>query len=140
MIRSIKSFDLKGQTILMRLDLNVPLNDEKIEDNYRIRSCIPTINFCLEAGASIVIMSHLGRPEGQFNPNYSLMPVGENLAAMLEIPIKFSEDCISQDAIDTSLSLKPGEVHLLENLLFVILNLNLKVFCLTLCFPKYYKF
>jgi len=118
MIRSIKSFDLKGQTILMRLDLNVPLNNEKIEDDFRIRSCIPTINFCLEAGASIVIMTHLGRPEGQFNPNYSLMPVGENLAAMLETPIKFSEDCISQDAIDTSLSLKAGEIHLLENLRF----------------------
>ena len=63
-------------------------------------------------------MSHLGRPKGQYNLNYSLIPVGESLAAMLEIPIKFSEDCISQDAIDTSLSLKPGEIHLLENLRF----------------------
>tara|TARA_B100002051_G_scaffold172785_1_gene163435 strand:- start:947 stop:2134 length:1188 start_codon:yes stop_codon:yes gene_type:complete len=118
MIRSIKSFDLKGQTILMRLDLNVPINDNKIEDDFRIRSCLPTINYCLKEGASVVIMSHLGRPEGQCNSNYSLIPVGESLAAMLEIPIKFSEDCISQDAIDTSLSLKPGEVHLLENLRF----------------------
>ena len=118
MIRSIKSFDLKGQTILMRLDLNVPIHDEKIEDDFRIRSCLPTINFCLEAGSSIVIMSHLGRPKGQCNPNYSLMPIGETLASMLEIPIKFSEDCVSQDAIDTSLSLKAGEIHLLENLRF----------------------
>ena len=118
MIRSIKSFDLKGQTILMRLDLNVPMHDEKIEDDFRIRSCLPTINFCLEAGSSIVIMSHLGRPKGQCNPNYSLMPIGETLASMLEIPIKFSEDCVSQDAIDTSLSLKAGEIHLLENLRF----------------------
>ncbi len=118
MIRSIKSFDLRGQTILMRLDLNVPMHEQKIEDDFRIRSCLPTINFCLEAGASIVIMSHLGRPEGQFNPNYSLISVGEALAALLEIPIKFSEDCVSQDAIDTSLSLKAGEIHLLENLRF----------------------
>ena len=118
MLRSVKSFDLKGQTILMRLDLNVPINNGKIEDNFRLRSCLPTINYCLEQGASIVIMSHLGRPEGQCNLNYSLIPVGESLAAMLEIPIKFSEDCISQDAIDTSLSLKAGEVHLLENLRF----------------------
>ena len=118
MIRSLKSFDLKGQTILMRLDLNVPINDDKIEDDFRIRSCLPTINYCLESGASIVIMSHLGIPKGQYNLNYSLIPVGESLAAMLEIPIKFSEDCISQDAIDTSLSLKQGEVHLLENLRF----------------------
>ena len=118
MIRSLKSFDLKGQTILMRLDLNVPMNDDKIEDDFRIRSSLPTIKYCLEEGASIVIMSHLGRPEGEYIPNYSLIPVGESLAGMLEIPIKFSEDCISQDAIDTSLSLKPGEVHLLENLRF----------------------
>tara|TARA_Y100001970_G_scaffold122400_1_gene151711 strand:+ start:421 stop:1608 length:1188 start_codon:yes stop_codon:yes gene_type:complete len=118
MLRSIKSFDLKGQTILMRLDLNVPITDHKIEDDFRIRSCLPTIKYCLEEGASIVIMSHLGRPRGQFNSNYSLISVGESLAAMLEIPIKFSKDCISQDAIDTSISLKPGEVHLLENLRF----------------------
>ena len=118
MIRSLKSFDLKGQTILMRLDLNVPMNDDKIEDDFRIRSSLPTLKYCLEEGASIVIMSHLGRPEGECISNYSLIPVGEYLAGMLEIPIKFSEDCISQDAIDTSLSLKPGEVHLLENLRF----------------------
>ena len=118
MIRSLKSFDLKGQTILMRLDLNVPMNDDKIEDDFRIRSSLPTIKYCLEEGASIVIMSHLGRPEGECISNYSLITVGESLAGMLEIPIKFSEDCISQDAIDTSLSLKPGEVHLLENLRF----------------------
>ena len=118
MIRSIKSFDLRGQTILMRLDLNVPINDHKIEDDFRIRSCLPTINHCLEEGASIVIMSHLGRPGGQYNKNYSLVPVGESLASMLELPIKFSEDCVSQDAIDTSLSLKSGEIHLLENLRF----------------------
>ena len=118
MIRSIKSFDLRGQTILIRLDLNVPLQNEQIQDDFRIRSCIPTINYCLEEGASLVIMSHLGRPGGKYNENCSLIPIGESLAAMLEIPIKFSEDCISQDAIDTSLSLKAGEIHLLENLRF----------------------
>ena len=75
MIRSLKSFDLKGQTILMRLDLNVPMNDDKIEDDFRLRSCLPTINYCLEEGASIVIMSHLGRPEGNYNSKYSLIPV-----------------------------------------------------------------
>ena len=118
MLRSIKSFDIKGQTILMRLDLNVPLSGEKIKDDFRIKACLPTINYCLSEGASIVIMSHLGRPNGKYNKKYSLIPVGESIASMLEIPIKFSEDCISQDAIDTSLSLKQGEIHLLENLRF----------------------
>ena len=118
MIRSIKSFDIKGKTILMRLDLNVPIKGNKIEDDFRIRSSMPTIKYCMEEGASIVIMSHLGRPNGEYNEDYSLVSVGESIATTLEIPIKFSEDCISQDAIDTSLSLKPGEVHLLENLRF----------------------
>ena len=66
MLRSIKTFDLRGQTILMRLDLNVPISGENIEDDFRINSCLPTINYCLSEGASIVIMSHLGRPEGNF--------------------------------------------------------------------------
>ncbi len=118
MLRSIKSFDLKGQTILMRLDLNVPLTGEKIDDDFRIKASLPTIIYCLNEGASIVIMSHLGRPNGEYDKKYSLIPVGETLASLLEIPIKFSDDCISQDAIDTSLSLKSGEVHLLENLRF----------------------
>ena len=118
MLRTLKSFDIKGQTILIRLDLNVPIHNEVIQDDFRIRSCLPTINYCLEEGAAVVLISHLGRPNGKFNKDLSLMPVGEHLASLLEIPIKFSSDCISQDAIDTSLSLKPGEVHLLENLRF----------------------
>ena len=118
MLRTLKSFDIKGQTILIRLDLNVPIHDEVIQDDFRIKSCLPTINYCLEEGAAVVLMSHLGRPKGEYSKDFSLMPVGEHLASLLEIPIKFSSDCISQDAIDTSLSLKPGEVHLLENLRF----------------------
>ena len=118
MLRTLKSFDIKGQTILIRLDLNVPIRDEVIQDDFRIRSCLPSINYCLKEGAAVVLMSHLGRPKGKYNEGFSLMPVGEHLASLLEIPIKFSSNCISQDAIDTSLSLKAGEVHLLENLRF----------------------
>ena len=99
MLRSIKSFDIKGQTVLMRLDLNVPLSGERIDDDFRIKACLPTINYCLNEGASIVIMSHLGRPDGKYDNKYSLIPVGESLASMLEIPIKFSEDCINQNPI-----------------------------------------
>ena len=118
MLRPLKSFDIKGQTILVRLDLNVPIINGIIQDDFRIKACLPTINHCLKEGSSVVIMSHLGRPEGTYSDDLSLIPVGEHLASLLELPIKFSEDCISQDAIDTSLSLKPGEVHLLENLRF----------------------
>ena len=117
MIRSIKSFDIKDKNILIRVDFNVPLNDQgQVEDNFRIMSAIPTIKYCIEAGASVILMSHLGRPGGEIDPKYSLIPIGEELAGILEMPIKFSHNPISEDAHDTSLGLKPGEVHLLENL------------------------
>ena len=118
MIRTLKSFDIRGKNILLRVDFNVPMQEDKITNTFRIKAALPTINNCLEGGASITIMSHLGRPNGSPSKKLSLMPVGEELAKLLEIPIKFSEDCISSDAIDTSLGLKPGEVHLLENLRF----------------------
>ena len=118
MIRSLKAFDLKGKHVLVRVDFNVPLKDEQVVDNFRIQAALPTINYALEEGAALVLMSHLGRPNGLSQPVFSLMPAGEELAGLLEMPIKFSHDCISSDALDTSLGLKPGEIHLLENLRF----------------------
>lgn len=119
MIRSLKSFDIKEKNVLIRVDFNVPLKDNGlVADNFRITSALPTIKHCLESGASVVLMSHMGRPKGNIDPELSLMPVGEELASLLEMPIKFSNDPISEDSHDTSLGLKPGEVHLLENLRF----------------------
>ena len=118
MIRSLKAFNLKGKHVLVRVDFNVPLKDEQVVDNFRIKAALPTINHVLEEGAALVLMSHLGRPNGLSQPVFSLMPAGEELAGLLEMPIKFSHDCISNDALDTSLGLKPGEIHLLENLRF----------------------
>ena len=71
MLRSIKSFDIKGQTILLRLDLNVPITGEKIDDDFRIKASLPTITYCLNEGASVVIMSHLGRPNGEYDKKYN---------------------------------------------------------------------
>tara|TARA_Y100000590_G_scaffold462870_1_gene628116 strand:+ start:4862 stop:6049 length:1188 start_codon:yes stop_codon:yes gene_type:complete len=118
MVRSLKAFDLKGKHVLVRVDFNVPLKDEQVVDNFRIQAALPTINYALDEGAALVLMSHLGRPNGLSQPVFSLMPAGEELAGLLEMPIKFSHDCISSDALDTSLGLKPGEIHLLENLRF----------------------
>ncbi|HIN03164.1 MAG TPA: phosphoglycerate kinase [Candidatus Marinimicrobia bacterium] len=118
MIRTLKAFDLKGKNILMRVDFNVPLDGERVTNNFRIKAVLPTINTCLDAGAAVVLMSHLGRPGGEVDPSLSLIPVGEELAGLMEMPIKFSEDCVSNDAIDTSISLKTREIHLLENLRF----------------------
>jgi 3-phosphoglycerate kinase len=118
MIRSLNSFDLKDKRILIRVDYNVPIEDGVVKDAYRIQCSIPTIKECLESGASVVLMSHLGRPKGETNEDYSLISVGEVLSDFLEIPIKFSNDCISEDSINVTIGLHPGEVHLLENLRF----------------------
>jgi len=118
MIRSLNSFDLKDKRILIRVDYNVPIEDGVVKDAYRIQCSIPTIKECLESGASVVLMSHLGRPKGKINEDYSLISVGEVLSDFLEIPIKFSNDCISEDSMNVTIGLHSGEVHLLENLRF----------------------
>ena len=118
MLKTINNFDLKNKRVLIRVDFNVPLDNGVVTDDFRIRMALPTINQCLDSGASVVLMSHLGRPNGQVVPELSLIPVGEKLAELIELPIKFSDDCISEDARDVSLGLMPGEIHLLENLRF----------------------
>jgi phosphoglycerate kinase len=118
MLRTLKAFDLKGKKILIRVDFNTPLSNLKVSDNFRIRSTLPTIKTCIDGGAALTLMSHAGRPNGKHDKKLSLMPMGEELASLLQMPIKFSNDCVSQDALDTSLGLKPGEIHLLENLRF----------------------
>ena len=118
MIKTLKSFNLRGKNVLIRVDFNVPLDNYRVSNNFRIKAVVPTILTCIEAGAAVVLMSHLGRPKGIIKKELSLIPIGEELAGLLERPIKFSDDCVSMDAIDTSISLKPGEIHLLENLRF----------------------
>ncbi len=118
MIRSLNSFDLKDKRVLIRVDYNVPIENGVVKDAYRIQCSIPTIKECLESGSSVVLMSHLGRPNGKINEEFSLISVGEVLSDFLEIPIKFSHDCINEDSINVTIGLHPGEVHLLENLRF----------------------
>ena len=118
MLRKLKSFDLHSKRILIRVDFNVPILDDVVVDDYRIRKTIPTIKHCIDQGAKVILMSHLGRPKGKIKPEFSLMPAGEKLAELLEMPVKFSHDCVSDDAINVSQNLQPGEVHLLENLRF----------------------
>lgn len=118
MIRTLKAFDLESKNVLIRVDFNTPMDGEVVLNNFRIKAAISTIETCIEAGASVILMSHLGRPNGKHNSELSLMPVGEELAGLMEMPIKFSENATSTDAIDTSLSLRSGEIHLLENLRF----------------------
>jgi len=123
MLRKITSIDFQSNNntsncVLIRVDFNVPVENDLVVDDYRILKSLPTIKYCLDQGAKIVLMSHRGRPQGKIDSNLSLMPAGEKLAQLLEMPIKFSHDCISDDAIEVSRNLKSGEIHLLENLRF----------------------
>ena len=118
MIKSPKLLNLNSKKVLIRVDFNVPLNNGQVQDQHRIKSSLPTIKYCLKRGASIILCSHLGRPNGKKVEKMSLLPVGETLADLLEMPIKFSMDCVSEDSHDVTLGLKPGEIHLLENLRF----------------------
>ena len=109
--------NLQDKKVLLRTDYNVPIHDSVVMDDYRIRKTLPTINYCLEQGASLIIMSHLGRPN-KFDKNFSLYPVAEKLEEIIGKEIIFSEDCISNESFMNSSKLRKGEIHLLENLRF----------------------
>ncbi len=116
----IEDLQLSGKRVLMRVDFNVPLKDGVVEDDKRIRAAVPSIKYALDKGASVVLMSHLGRPDGQKIAKYSLKPVAVALEKILGRPIKFLDDCVGPAVEATCASLKAGEVVLLENLRFHI--------------------
>ena len=117
-MKNITDLELKGKRVLIRVDFNVPLNEGIVADDFRVRASLPTIKHCLNEGASVVLMSHLGRPDGQIVPELSLDPVAFCLEDLLGREVMFSDDCISEDAIGLSQQMLPREVHLLENLRF----------------------
>ncbi|MBA2479569.1 MAG: phosphoglycerate kinase [Planctomycetes bacterium] len=119
---SIDQLDLKGKRVLMRVDFNVP-QDKKtgaITNTQRIDAALPTIRAALERGASIVLMSHLGRPDGKRVDKYSLKPIAVEAQKLLGRPIRFLDDCVGPAVEQACAALKPGEVVLLENLRFHI--------------------
>lgn len=119
MKRSLKDLPLNGKKVLLRVDFNVPLNERgEITDDTRIRSTLPTITYLLSHKASVIIMSHLGRPKGKKDPKLSLRPCGTRLSKLLEKPVKIAPDCIGEKVEKMAQDLKPGEILLLENLRF----------------------
>lgn len=117
-IRSIEEVDVAGKLVLVRADLNVPLNGTTVTDTTRIDRFVPTAKGLLDRGARVVIMSHLGRPGGEVNPDFSIAPIAGVLAAKLGCDVKFTKDCVGAKAESTVHGLKKGEVALLENLRF----------------------
>ena len=117
-MKKIKDLQLKGERVLIRVDYNVPVENGLVVDDFRIRASIPTINHCLNSGAAVVLMSHMGRPNGKFIPEMSLDPVSFALEEILGKEVMFSNDCISDGSVKLSQQMHPGEIHLLENLRF----------------------
>jgi phosphoglycerate kinase len=118
-LRSLRELPIASARVLVRLDLNVPLRDGAVADDSRIRAALPTLEALLNAGALPIVLSHLGRPKGQVRPEYSLAPVAQRLAVLLDRPVLFVPDCIGE-AVSTALQrARPGrEVVVLENVRF----------------------
>jgi len=116
--KTVRDVDVTDKKVLVRVDFNVPLKDGKVADDTRIVASIPTIEYLLQEGAAVVLMSHLGRPNGKFVPELSLKPVAERLSALLNLPVAFAEDCVGEPAERAKAALSPGEVLLLENTRF----------------------
>src|ERR1700680_3240358 len=117
---SIKDLDIKGKRVFTRVDFNVPLKDGRIGDDTRLRGSLPTVQYALDAGATAVLASHLGRPKGKNDPQFSLRPVADAFGTLLGRPVTFVDDCVGDDvkrAVDR-VHASGGGVLLLENLRF----------------------
>ena len=118
-MQSIDTYDFAGKKAIIRVDFNVPLNDQfEVTDDTRIRAAVPTIKKVLDGGGAVILMSHLGRPKKNPDPKYSLKHILPTVEKNLGIKIQFADDCMGADAAAKAAALKPGEVLLLENLRF----------------------
>jgi phosphoglycerate kinase len=117
--KTIDKADIKGKRVFIRADFNVPFDENgNITNDGRIRSTLPTINFALDAGAKVILASHLGRPKSKPDPKFSLAPVAKRLNRLLNKEVKFVNDCIGPDVQHVVARMRPGDVVLLENLRF----------------------
>jgi len=116
--KTVRDIDVKGKRVLVRVDFNVPLKGDKVTDDTRIRAALPTIQYLLEKGSAVILMSHLGRPKEGPDPKYSMKPTAIRLAELLGKPVAFSDDCVGPKAEAAASALKPGDVLVLENTRF----------------------
>ncbi len=114
--KTIRDIDCNGKRVLMRVDFNVPMQGGVVTDDKRIRAALPTIRYALDHGASVVLMSHLGRPKGTgFDSEFSLKPAAEALGKLLDRPVQMAPDCVGAEVEAMVGALKPGDVLMLEN-------------------------
>lgn len=117
--KNFKDIDVKGKKVFVRVDFNVPMDENnKIIDDTRIKAALPTITYLMHHGAKIILCSHLGRPNGMFNPKFSLAPVAKRLQELLNTPVKLASDAIGESAISLTKDMKEGEIVMLENIRF----------------------
>ncbi|MBQ9707628.1 MAG: phosphoglycerate kinase [Firmicutes bacterium] len=117
MKKTVRDVDVSGKKVLVRCDFNVPMQDGKITDDIRITSALPTIRYLIDAGAAVILMSHMGRPKGEPKPEFSLAPVAERLSEYLKQEVIFARsDVVVDESVEAAAAaLKPGQVMLLEN-------------------------
>ena len=116
---SLRDIDVRGRKALVRVDFNVPLNETgEVTDDTRIRRSLPTIRYLLDNGASVILMSHLGRPKGKKIAKYSLKPVASALSRLIAAPVTLAGDCIGEEVQHICETMRPGKLVLLENLRF----------------------
>jgi phosphoglycerate kinase len=116
--KNIKDIDVKGKRALVRVDFNVPMEGGQVTDDRRIRAALPTINYLLDKGAAVILMSHLGRPKGGPDPKYSMAPVAAKLQDLLGRPVKFVNDCVGPEVEAACRAMQPGDMTVLENTRF----------------------
>jgi len=116
--KTVRDIDLKGKRVVARVDFNVPIKDGAVADDTRIRAALPTIKYIAEQGASLSLLSHLGRPKGERKPEFSLKPAADRLAELLGKEVKMAPDCVGEEVVAMADALQPGEVMVCENTRF----------------------
>lgn len=116
--KTLHDIDIKGKTVLMRVDFNVPIIDGTITDDNRVVQALPSITYIVDQGAKLVLTSHLGRPKGKPNPEFSLEPVSQHLAGLVSAPVHFASDCVGEAAVKAISDATAGEIVVLENVRF----------------------
>lgn len=116
--KTVRDVDVQGKRVLVRVDFNVPMEGTKITDDTRIRAALPTIRYLLDHGAAVILMSHLGRPKGDFDPEFSMQPVSEHLGGLLGLKVQTAPAVVGPEVQKMADALRPGQVLMLENTRF----------------------